>query len=346
LKRTLLLNSLQIQELLKLIKNNNHSLREGKKAQAILMLNAQTSREDIPMFTGYSVRNAQGLRKKYYLLGAVGLMDKPKKVNRLLTISQRLAVTEMLQFKKPSDFEYDTEIWSTSILGRIIKELFDVEYKSKTPLYLLFKEAKFTYHKPDKKYQRRNEQEVQEWCTKTTPIIEAAFNDPNVVILVEDEMVLSTQTTTQRVWLPVGEYPKIEVASKRKNRSIFGFLNLKTGMAHAYKQDWQNMTKTREVLEKVVALYPNNKILLIWDQAGWHRGSVVQEYISSLDGKISTLYFPAASPDLNPQEHVWKAGRSNVSHNVFIEDIDKATDEFIGFLERTNFPYSLLGFSA
>ena len=55
---------------------------------------------------------------------------------------------------------------------------------------------------------------------------------------------------------------------------------------------------------------------------------------------------PAASPDLNPQEHVWKAGRSNVTHNKFIPDIDVAAEEFVTFLNEKTFDYSLMGFCA
>lgn len=48
--------------------------------------------------------------------------------------------------------------------------------------------------------------------------------------------------------------------------------------------------------------------------------------------------------ELNPQEHVWKEGRNKVTNNKFIENIDKATDEFVDYLNTTRFNYSLLEF--
>ena len=87
------------------------------------------------------------------------------------------------------------------------------------------------------------------------------------------------------------------------------------------------------------------KLLLIWDKAPWHQGSQAQKCIKE-DGNIQTISFPSAAPEQNPQEHVWKSGRSHVTHNNFIKDIDSATDEFVNYLNATKFNYSLLGSSA
>ena len=110
-------------------------------------------------------------------------------------------------------------------------------------------------------------------------------------------------------------------------------------------KDWQNMYITVDVLKELRKLYPEQKIVLIWDGAGWHRGSAVQEFIKA-DGKVEILYFPPYSPEENPQEHVWKAGRSAVSHNTFISDIDKTTKNFITYVNNGLFNYKLAGYGA
>lgn len=45
------------------------------------------------------------------------------------------------------------------------------------------------------------------------------------------------------------------------------------------------------------------------------------EYIKK-DGNIEEIFFPKYSPDQNPQEHVWKTGREQVTHNNFIPKIN------------------------
>lgn len=218
-----------------------------------------------------------------------------------------------------------------------------MKYQSKTSLYLLFKKVSFTYHRPGATYDERDEKEVAAWQKTATRKLAKLMKEKDTVILTGDEMVLTTATTIQKVWLPVGEYPKVEVRTgTRLRRHVYGFLNLRDGEEHAWKTDYQTMYVTKDILQKIRALYPKKKIALFWDNAGWHKGSVVQEYIKQ-DGNIEIVWFPRYAPDENPQEKIWKAGRSAVTHNEYISDIDTATDALVAFFNKTKFPYSFLG---
>ena len=104
------------------------------------------------------------------------------------------------------------------------------------------------------------------------------------------------------------------------------------------------MAVTADILKKIRKIYPKQKIVLLWDNAGWHRGSIVMEFIKQ-DRMIEIIHFPKYAPEENPQEHVWKRGRSLVTHNRFIEDIDEAADDFVSYLNRTKVPYRILGMS-
>ncbi len=272
------------------------------------------------------------------------MVDKREgKPKELLTKKQREHVIEMVKTKTPDKLGFASSHWTTGILGKWIEEKYEVKYKSKTSLYLVFKKASFTYHRPATRYDKRDEKEVIEWKKKARKKLENT--DKNTVILAEDEMILTTETKIQKVWLPEGQYPKIICSTGgRKRRNVYGFLNLKTGEETAFKTEYQNMFVTKEILQKVRDKYSNQKILLLWDSAGWHKGSVVQEYLKQ-DGNIEVLHFPRYAPEENPQEHVWKSGRSAVTHNKYIEDIDEATDDLITYFNQTKFNYEIAGLS-
>ena len=194
-------------------------------------------------------------------------------------------------------------------------------------------------------YQKHDKREASQWRKMAQPVIEHAWVEKNTVVLCADEMVLSTQTTLQKIWLPPGEYPKIEVSNNKKIRSIYGFLNVKMGQEHAFKTEWQNRYVTTDILKNVRKIYPPQKLRLLWDGPGWHKGKEVINFIQQ-DRNIQILHFPKYSPEENPQEHVWKKGRSDITHNLTINDIDATADNFVKYLNRTLFPYSLLGFNA
>jgi transposase len=194
-------------------------------------------------------------------------------------------------------------------------------------------------------YEKRDEEKVKAWRVEQQQKLAQVMAEPDAVILCEDEMVLSTQTTFQKVWLKQGEYPKIDVSNTKKNQSIYGFLNLKTGQEHAFVKDHQTMAITVDCLKQLRVLYPSQKLVLYWDGAGWHRGSAVQQFIAA-DKKIEVVYFPPYSPEENPQEHVWKTSRAHVTHNQFISNIEKTAEAFSGYLNANKFQYRLLDFSA
>ena len=217
-----------------------------------------------------------------------------------------------------------------------------------------FKRVRFTYHKPGRVFEKRDKQEVKIWKKEAKKEVGKVWDDPSWIILTEDEMILSTATTFQKIRLPEGEYPKVEVSNTRKNKSIYGFLNVKTGKEHAFIAEKQNMYVTARMLSKIRKIYPKSKnkgnklqgknILLLWDGPGWHRGSKVTEYVKK-DGKIKVLYFPRYSPEENPQEHVWKEGRDKVTNNKFIGNLDLAAKNFVKYLNSHFFTYKLLNFS-
>lgn len=340
------LTNKQRQELQAVISNPKSSGREVRRAQAVLLLNQETALEAIIALANYSRRQIFDLRKNYLKKGIVVIHSEKKgKPKELLTKNQLVEIIKIVKKRSPKDYNYDFDYWTTGILGDFIKTEYKVKYRSRTSIYLIFKQAKFTYHKPDRLYQARNEKEVRQWKKNAKIKVKQALAEKDTIILTADEMSLSTQTTVQKIWLPQGKYPKIEIATKRDARSIYGFLNIKNGKEHAFKTKWQNMYITSEILEKLRKVYPDQKILLIWDKAPWHKGSKARQFIKE-DGNIKTFDFPRAAPEENPQEHVWKKGRSKISHNRFIDDIDKATDEFVDYLNNTTFNYSFLGFSA
>ena len=340
MKRCPKLDSKQKQELEHFIKEATDS-KEIRRSQSVLLVDREVDYATIHSLTGFKERSVLIFRQRYLSHGLKGLEHKRKgKPKALLTKAQREEVINLITTTSPQDHGYESVFWSTAILGDLIQAKYHVVYKTKKPFYLLFEEAKFSFHKPGQVYEKRDEARVKVWQEAIKPKLTKAFADPNTVILCEDEMILSSTTTFQKIWLKKGEYPKIEVSNTKKNKSIYGFLNIIEGKEHSFVKDWQNMHITVEVLKEIRLIYPNVAILLFWDGAGWHRGSKVQEFIKA-DGGIEVIYFPPYSPEENPQEHVWKAGRSAITHNKFIADIAKTADEFVGYLNSHKFLYSL-----
>jgi transposase len=342
-----MLNIERTKELKAFVEAKKGTAVELARAQAILMHEREMGFTLIQELTGFKRSALFKWKARFSKQGCVGIKEPAKRKPRaLLTKTQCNEIIKNIKTTTPESFGYETKFWTTGILAHLIKEQYNVVYKTKRPFYLLFKGAKFTYHKPGQQYKNRSQTVVDEWKEKNIPIIKQHLQGKNAVVLTGDEMVLSTQTTVQKIWLPKNEFPKIDISNKRMNRSVYGFLNVLDGSQHAFKTEWQNSAITCEILEGLCQIYNGKDILLVWDNAPWHRSKEVRKWLSETKHKIRLLAFPPYAPDLNPQEHVWKAGRSNVTHNTFIENIDKAADQFVSYLNDTCFPYDFFGVAA
>lgn len=300
--------------------------------------------------SGYTKDHAKRLKSRYLKCGIEAFKDKRKNNrDRVLTAAEKQQIITTLKTKQPKDVipGCSVEHWTTGLLGVYIFEQFGKRYKSKTSEHLLFRAASFSWHCPGKSYEKADEHAKALWMRATKPLLQNHWDDGNAVILCEDEMVLTSRTTIQKVWLPKGSYPPVvETNSARKRKSFYGFLNLKTGREHTFMADKQNMVITAEILTKVRTLYPTSKLVIVWDNCGWHLGSKVTEWIEA-DGNTETIHFPPYTPQLNPQEHVWKAGRKAVTHNQYIgEKLETIANQFEQYIANRLFAYELLGLRA
>ncbi len=100
----------------------------------------------------------------------------------------------------------------------------------------------------------------------------------------------------------------------RAKTSFYGTLDLRSGKEVMMQSETLNAEMSAKHLEQLLAAYPDVPILLLWDRAPWHRGEKIREVLAA-NPRMEVWQFPVAAPELNPQEHVWKATRAAVSHN-------------------------------
>lgn len=161
------------------------------------------------------------------------------------------------------------------------------------------------------------------------------------MIVAGDEASVYRQATVQMVWAPVGQTPVVKVDPGRANLHFYGALNLQTGQEIVMRPTVMKAVASALFLLKLVLAYPDQKILLLWDRAPWHHGPAIREFMTA-HPNLEIFYFPPASPDLNPQEQVWKEARAHVTHNHIINNLDSLADLFEAHLTENSFPCSLV----
>ena len=168
------------------------------------------------------------------------------------------------------------------------------------------------------------------------------------MILAEDEASLYLQATMMAVWAPCGQTPVMRAHPGREKASFYGTLNLCTGEEIVTQAETMNAEATAKHLEQILETLPDVPILLLWDRAPWHSGPPIRALLES-NPHLEVMPFPVATPELNPQEHVWKATRRAVSHNHAIPRLPDLVEQFQRHLTSHTFDSSFLdryGFNA
>ena len=315
-----------------------------KRSQAIVLLEEKISASTIKAITGYKREVAVKIRRVFIKNGIKSLRSKrkKKKSRAFLTRGQKKQIVNILNTQTPKEFGYEYEFWTTTVLASLILEQYGVKYKSKTSIYVIFRKAKFTFHKPDKVYDRHDEKLIQQWKKEKLPVLNEECKRDDTVVLVEDEAAITSQTRTQRVWLPINGSAFVEDTTKRKIVHLYGFLNVQNGEAFTYKTKAQTGEITISILKKLARVYPRKRIVIVWDNASWHKSKAVRDFLSKTN-QFKLYNFPPYSPELNPQEHIWKEMRDKVLNNRLINDIEATAKEVIKFTNSAIFKYSFFG---
>ena len=146
-----------------------------------------------------------------------------------------------------------------------------------------------------------------------------------------------------RVWALKGQTPIVRSDPSREKVCFYGTLNLLTGKVIVTRTETMNSSVTAKHLEAVLAAYPEDPLLLLWDRAKWHGGEAVRQVLAA-NPRLEVIKLPVAAPELNPQERVWKATRRAISHNHQIVKLPSLADDFETHLKENTFPTSTLTF--
>lgn len=225
------------------------------------------------------------------------------------------------------------KFWTVGNLKSYLSARFDIEYRSKQSYYGLLAFCNYSYKLPSLFNIRRDEELVERRIKEIRREIEPLLNNPNYLVFTSDESRIEWNTLKRRAWLRKGKKTVIKERRERRSQNFIGFLNLKTGEDLLFRLDWQDQENIIPVLANLVEKYKGKKIVIIWDNAGFHRGRKIKELLGK--GKslqnIRLVWLPPYAPDKNPQELIWKFAKDHISNQVFniFEDLTSVFESSI-----------------
>ena len=94
--------------------------------------------------------------------------------------------------------------------------------------------------------------------------------------------------------------------------------------------------KQLQLLAKIEARNPNKRLIhVIWDNAAYHKGPDVREFLARPDCRIHLIHLPPYCPHLNPIERLWAVMHQCVTHNHHYPTQKQFADAILRFFRDT-----------
>jgi transposase len=140
-----------------------------------------------------------------------------------------------------------------------------------------------------------------------------------------------------KTWFPKGQQRVIPTYGKHYGAKLIGVLNYETGKIYIEEHDKYNAEVFLSYLKNVVNLYPKGKIVIILDNARIHHAKLLNEFLNEHKDRLTLVFLPPYSPNLNMIEELWGWLKSSVINNCFFNDlseIKKAVRAFIEWIDQ------------
>ena len=164
-------------------------------------------------------------------------------------------------------------------------------------------------------------------------------NEPDTIIVAQDECFIKRATSIIRAWFPKGATPEIISPATFEKIGICGAINMETGQVYSSIETTFNGDTFLDFVKSLVPLIPDGKkFVMIIDNARPHHAKKVTTYVAENISNLEFLFLPPYSPDLNPAENIWKLLRKKATHNVYFDSLEALSKKIQNTLNEFSIP--------
>jgi transposase len=209
----------------------------------------------------------------------------------------------------PRQLEFEFALWTREMVGELIARKFGVEF---TPQWVgkLLQRMGLSPQRPLVRAYEQDPERVARWKLEEFPKIRAQAISAGARVFFADEAGVRTDHHSGTTWAPVGQTPIVLGTGSRLSVNMFSAVNTRGKLHFSFFEGNLNSAVFIKCLEKLLADI-DGKIFLIIDGASAHKSAETRKFVKSTKGRLKLFFLPPYSPELNPDEWVWK----NIKHD-------------------------------
>ena len=245
-------------------------------------------------------------RKEYQEKGPVALVVKmaPGRTSRLAD-EQVTRLRKLVIGRDPRQLQFDFAMWTRQMVRDLISREFGIDYTLQAVGNIL-RGMGLSPQKPLVRAYQQNPEMVSHWKEEEYPTIREAAKEAGGSIFFCDEASIRTDYHSGTTWAPIGQTPIVRGTGERKSLNMISAISTRGKLHFSFLDGNLNSALFIDYLKMLMHDVPG-PIFLIVDGYPSHKSKETLNFVKSTDGKLNLFFLPPYSPELNPDEWVWKS---------------------------------------
>jgi transposase len=246
-------------------------------------------------------------RKEYVEKGAAAFEVKsaPGRKPRL-SDAQLERLRRLVAGRDPRQLQFDFALWTRQMVRDLIKREFGVDYTLKAVGNIL-RGMGLSPQRPLVRAYEQNPELVSQWKSEQYPAIVKAAKAAGGTVFFGDEASVRADYHSGTTWAPVGQTPIVRgTGIKGTPVNMISAVSARGKMHFSFLDGWVTSAVFVDYLKKLMHDI-EGPIFLIVDRAPGHTAKATLEFVRSTEGRLNLHFLPPYSPELNPDEWVWKS---------------------------------------
>lgn len=204
----------------------------------------------------------------------------------------------------PRQLRFEFALWTREMVRELVYREFEVRLSAVSVGRLLHKLG-LSPQRPLWRAYQQDMEAVKQWKTETYPAIRAQAVAEEATIYFGDEAGVRSDYHAGTTWAPVGQTPIVRTTGTRSSLNLISAITTQ-GVLHF--STFEGKFESSTFIDFCQRLMQDTKgpVFLVTDGHPVHRSNAVKEFVDSTKGQLRLFQFPAYSPELNPDEWVWK----------------------------------------
>ena len=288
----------------------DHKTLEALRLRAVDAIESGVHPEDVAASLGMARGTVYGWLATYREGGREALRARPVPGRPpKLSGEQMRRLYALIVGVDPRQLEFEFALWTREMVRVLIRREFRVSL-SAVSVGRLLRMLGLSPQRPLWRAWQANPEAVQRWKDEEFPAIRAQAKAEGATVYFADEAGIHSDYHAGTTWAPVGRTPVVKATGARHSVNMIsavtaqGLLRFSTYAGSFTAASFIDFCK--RLLRDT-----DGPVYLVVDGHPAHRAKVVKQFVASTEGRFKLFVLPAYSPQLNPDEWVWK----NVKHD-------------------------------